>query len=459
MAQRGRRFTLPIWAHLAGFALAVMLPLWALVLYIGLSSLERERAEYQNQTMLVARSFAVDLDHELSGFKSILSVLATSPALADGNLRRFSEQALRVAPEGGAIVLRDRSGAQIVNTLFPFGTKLPERTSETVTATDRCVFETRAVCTSDLYTGVSDKQPYVLVDAPVMRDGEIAYFLNVGVPATNLAALLRAHQTPPGWAISIIDRQDRLIARSPDHDRYVGSLANQSLRESAKDAEGTVRAVNVAGIPVWGAYVRLPTWGWRVAIGVPEAVLNTPLRRSMAYLGGLVLGATALSLAAVIIYGRRLAGAIALLSRLATRIVEPVLLGPIETSVREVNEVSCSIAEASRRLAASIAERDRADAAMRRWNEELEARVAAEIAAREDAQARVLQAQRIQALGQLAGGIAHDFNNVLQAANGCAAAIIKRAGDPDAVRRFAELLLGAVDRGSSVTRRLLGFAK
>ena len=51
-----------------------------------------------------------------------------------------------------------------------------------------------------------------------------------------------------------------------------------------------------------------------------------------------------------------------------------------------------------------------AETELRALNQELEARVRAEVAAREAAQTRAAHAERIQALGQLAGGIAHDFN-------------------------------------------------
>jgi nitrogen-specific signal transduction histidine kinase len=46
-----------------------------------------------------------------------------------------------------------------------------------------------------------------------------------------------------------------------------------------------------------------------------------------------------------------------------------------------------------------------------------------------DLSAQLSQAQKMQALGQLAGGIAHDFNNVLQAVSG-AARLIGAAGCP-----------------------------
>ena len=65
----------------------------------------------------------------------------------------------------------------------------------------------------------------------------------------------------------------------------------------------------------------------------------------------------------------------------------------------------------------------------------------------------------MQALGQLAGGIAHDFNNVLQAVQGGVTLVAKRAADPASVKKFASEVLGAVERGASITRRLLAFAR
>jgi PAS domain S-box-containing protein len=99
------------------------------------------------------------------------------------------------------------------------------------------------------------------------------------------------------------------------------------------------------------------------------------------------------------------------------------------------------------------------ETALRRLNEGLEARVREEVAAREAAQARLAQAQKMEALGQLAGGIAHDFNNVLQAVQGGARLIESRADDAPRVRRLATMVSDAARRGAAVTRRLLTFAR
>lgn len=87
------------------------------------------------------------------------------------------------------------------------------------------------------------------------------------------------------------------------------------------------------------------------------------------------------------------------------------------------------------------------------------ARLEAEIQERRNTEAALLQAQKLQAVGQLAGGIAHDFNNVLQAVLGGVALIGKRAGDPAAVARLTGMVEEAARRGQSITRRLLAFSR
>jgi signal transduction histidine kinase/CheY-like chemotaxis protein len=86
-------------------------------------------------------------------------------------------------------------------------------------------------------------------------------------------------------------------------------------------------------------------------------------------------------------------------------------------------------------------------------------RLQAEIAERRATEAALLQAQKVQAVGQLAGGIAHDFNNILQTVSGAARLLGQRAGDPDAVRRLSEMIRDSAQRGESVTRRLLAFSR
>lgn len=69
------------------------------------------------------------------------------------------------------------------------------------------------------------------------------------------------------------------------------------------------------------------------------------------------------------------------------------------------------------------------------------------------------QAQKMQALGQLAGGIAHDFNNLLAAIVGSLDLLSRRAELDERNRRFLEGARTAADRGARLTGQLLAFSR
>lgn len=69
------------------------------------------------------------------------------------------------------------------------------------------------------------------------------------------------------------------------------------------------------------------------------------------------------------------------------------------------------------------------------------------------------QAQRLEALGQLAGGVAHDFNNILSIIDGYARIGKKAvAGNEETVGYF-ERIMQSVQRGAALTNRLLTFGR
>jgi PAS domain S-box-containing protein len=113
-----------------------------------------------------------------------------------------------------------------------------------------------------------------------------------------------------------------------------------------------------------------------------------------------------------------------------------------------------------------------AEAALREVNETLEGRVAArtsdlsaalerlraEVAERERAEEALRQAQKMEAVGQLTGGIAHDFNNLLTPILGGLEMISTRIDDVR-LKRVAETALESARRGAKLTSQLLAFSR
>ncbi|MDP8986586.1 MAG: PAS domain S-box protein [Pseudomonadota bacterium] len=68
------------------------------------------------------------------------------------------------------------------------------------------------------------------------------------------------------------------------------------------------------------------------------------------------------------------------------------------------------------------------------------------------------QSQKIDAIGQLTGGVAHDFNNLLMVITG-GLSLLKRPGEPQRHERILTQMTQAAERGASLSRQLLAFAR
>jgi PAS domain S-box-containing protein len=82
--------------------------------------------------------------------------------------------------------------------------------------------------------------------------------------------------------------------------------------------------------------------------------------------------------------------------------------------------------------------------------QDISARLAAEEARR--------RSQRLEAVGQLTGGVAHEFNNLLMAIGGCLDLLSPHVRG-DRARNLLENAARAADRGATLTRQLLAFAR
>jgi PAS domain S-box-containing protein len=98
---------------------------------------------------------------------------------------------------------------------------------------------------------------------------------------------------------------------------------------------------------------------------------------------------------------------------------------------------------------------------LNRSREELERLVDSRTQQLLQTEAKLRQAQKMEAIGQLTGGIAHDFNNMLQGIMG-ALDVIQRlhaAGRPESIPRFIGMAMNSAQRAAAMTHRLLAFSR
>jgi len=85
--------------------------------------------------------------------------------------------------------------------------------------------------------------------------------------------------------------------------------------------------------------------------------------------------------------------------------------------------------------------------------------VVRDITERKKLEDQLRQAQKMEAVGQLAGGIAHDFNNILSAITGYGYLCQMKMEQSDPLRKNVEQILEAAERAATLTHSLLAFSR
>ncbi|MDQ3744635.1 MAG: PAS domain S-box protein, partial [Acidobacteriota bacterium] len=85
--------------------------------------------------------------------------------------------------------------------------------------------------------------------------------------------------------------------------------------------------------------------------------------------------------------------------------------------------------------------------------------VTRDVTGRKQLEEQFRQAQKMEAVGQLAGGVAHDFNNLLTAIMGYGDLSLRRLKEGDPLYRNVEEIRKAAERACALTRQLLAFSR
>jgi two-component system C4-dicarboxylate transport sensor histidine kinase DctB len=223
------------------------------------------------------------------------------------------------------------------------------------------------------------------------------------------------------------DAEDR--ARTLATRRYADlPLDGAPLLTGLPDVRGL--AVLSAGSTMLALSERMPEAGWKVTV-----LLDTALAKRQA---------ATLAVAVALAVGLLLMGVAALWerrARLADRLaVQAAARAELE---RRVTERTAELAAVNDRLGAEVAERRAAENSLRQ------------------AQADLIQAAKLAALGQMSAALSHEFNQPLAAVRNYAEnlpALLDRGRTAEA-RHNAERILGLIDRMAALGRDLRNFAR
>ena len=336
---------------LMGFALALLAPLLILAPVLLRQYASSERAWYAREAQQLALRTAAAVDRELAGVLALAQALATDRAIRRGDFQAFQDRAMDAvrawAPgwsDALAVILRDREGRQVANTRFPWGTPLPSGAGHTL---DAKVIETKRPAIQDLFVGATAQRLIVSLRVPVLVGDEVAYVLSIGIEPRRFADVLHAEPVPPDWVLTVVDGSDRVIARTRNQDRLLGAQAPADFRADASGDDGAWTGTNLDGVPVLGAFARSRLSPWRTYVGVPLAVVEAPLRRSLFAVAGVGLTLIALSFLLARYFGKRISQPIRALTAAARKLGRGEPVPDLSTGLAEVDEVARALAGAS----------------------------------------------------------------------------------------------------------------
>jgi PAS domain S-box-containing protein len=346
-------------SHLVALVIACLLPV---ILFAGVmiyASYSQQRAHIERGMIDTTRALSLAVDRELDASIRTLQVLATSDHLYSGDLEKFyrsAQDAVKNLAGWSSMALMDPSGRQILNLRRPLGTKLPQAAAPEVI---QKVIDTKQPVVSNLFQTTIVETPLIVIAVPVMRNGQVQYVLESSTSPAFLATLLSQQKIPPQWRGTIIDNNKIIIARTRNPERYIGQRTLPTLEaETSATTEGWFRDVTHEDIAVYTAFSHSPLTGWILALGIPAAEVEAPLRRTLMLtaIGGLLLLGVGIGLAALL--GYRLTRAAAQLKAGARALGTGETVGLEPLRISELDEVR-------REIEASVLTRAAAEEAVR----------------------------------------------------------------------------------------------
>lgn len=419
--------------------LAVWLPAAVAFALLGRHTYEREVDGSMQTVQQQAQALNLLVERELDKRAVLARTLGATGALLDNDIERFHQIADRATRGTGNWAELLTSDAMLAHTQLPYerGARLPRAKEPGLIMGEPEAF---FYPSAPLF-----QKPEVAVLAPELAMLPPRYNVAVSFPPEIIQTLVDQNQYFDMGTAAVLDRGHRVVARNRDPQKWMGKLATGDLRRRMLAAEaGFHQSVTLDGIPSLTYLTKPNRYGWATVVAIPQSALTDAARkatfRALGAAGGLLFIGLVVALSA----SRRISTPILALKAAAGALGSDKVPPQLITGVSEVDVVSNALHEAGQRSQ---------DATRR-----LEERVAAAVQEAQQAQAKLLDAQKHEAIGRLTGGLAHDFNNLLQTIS-TALQVMDRAAKEEPHRRVLVAAHRACAKAASLVRQMLTFGR
>jgi two-component sensor histidine kinase len=154
----------------------------------------------------------------------------------------------------------------------------------------------------------------------------------------------------PEWISVVLDRNGAVLARSHDHDRFVGKSYPEFATDIAVSDRGLIRGTNFDGQHVLRAVVRSKMTGWLITASIPIAMAEAPLRRGLWQWGAVSFGAIGIALVLAWLFAKAMQLPMQRAAQAALALGRGETVLPIHSSLSEANTIVDALDTASSAL-------------------------------------------------------------------------------------------------------------
>ncbi|MEF7617384.1 ATP-binding protein [Aquincola sp. MAHUQ-54] len=399
---------------------------------------EEQAAATLEQVEQFGLAVSTVVERELDKRVILARALAASNAARDGDFAQFHEEARNATQGTSDWALLAEADRHLVNTRAP----LP---FDPVPRVKPAPLTQREPHVMFVQQGPVARKPVITIFVPIPGASPQRYNVGVSFEPAVLQQILDATPPPFRGLVVVVDNEQVIMARSRDPEKWFGVSASPGFQQRIlRNGTGFAASTTLDGVPSMTYLTPRSAYGWSVVVSVPMTELDAAAQRASAKAVAAAAVLLVIGLGLALLGARRISHTVDALRTSAALLGDNRVPERLNTGLSEVDEVGETLHAAG--MKASEA------------NQVLERRVLEAVQQAQEAQTRLLQGQKLEAIGRLTAGVAHDFNNLLQTIK-TAHHVLGRSIAHERDRRVLEGAVRATSKASDLVKQLMTFGR